>query len=150
MPEGIHVNGFAAQGIGLEGDRHISDDGGQPFRHAYLFGILLDASFLDALEFASVGQQVLDGAILLDEFLGGFGTHTWAAGNVVGSIAHETQDVDELGGALDAVFAFDFLHAHDFVLAWVENLDVRRHQLAKVLVTCDHIGKETLLLGLMG
>ncbi len=95
-------------------------------------------------------QQVLDGAVLLDEFLGGLGSHTGAAGDVVGRVAHETQDVDQLGGRLDAILFLDLIDTLDDVLARVKDLDVRGHQLAEVLVTGDHIGEESLLLGQVG
>ena len=95
-------------------------------------------------------QQVLYGAELLYQFLGGLGTHAGAAGDIIGGVTHQSQDVDELLGRLDAVLVIDFFHAQDFFLERVIDLDVRSDQLAEILVSGDHIGEETLLLGLMG
>ena len=95
-------------------------------------------------------QQVLDGAELLDELLGRLGPHARAAGDIVSGISHQSQDVDELLGRQDAILVVDFFHAQDFLLERVIDLDVGRYQLPEVLVTSDHIGEETLLLGLVG
>ena len=149
LAQGIQVGRFALERIGIEGDGHVGDDGRQPLGHAYLLSVLFHALLLCALEFAGMLQQVLDGAVLLDEFFGRLGAHTGASGDVVGGVAHQSQNVDELRRRLDAVFGIDLLDAHNLILAGIENLDVGCHQLSEVLVSSDHIGEESLLFGLM-
>ena len=114
-----------------------------------MFGIVFHLLLLGTLELVGVFQQVLDGAVLLDKFFGGLGTHAGAAGDVVGAVSHQSQDVDELGGGLDAVFGVHLLDAQNFFLERVIDLDVGGHQLAEVLVARNHIGEEPLLLGLV-
>ena len=97
-----------------------------------------------------MGEQILDGTELLDKFLGVLGTHAWASGDVVGGVAHQAQNVDELFGGLDAVFGIDLLYAQNLFLERVIDLDVGGHQLPEVLVSRDHIGEKSLLLGLVG
>ena len=150
LAQGLQIDGFAAQFVGLEGDGYICYDGGQPFGHADLIGVLDDFLLLSALELIGVGEQILDGTELLDEFLGILGAHARATGDVVGGVAHQAQDVDELFGRLDAVFGIDLLDAQNLFLERVIDLDVGGHQLPEVLVSRDHIGEKSLLLGLVG
>ena len=86
---------------------------------------------------------MLDAAILLHEFLSGLGAHAGAAWNVVGRVAHEAQDVDDLQGIGDAVFCLDFINAQHLVLAGVVDFGVFVHQLSEVLVAGHHVGHET-------
>ena len=53
------------------------------------------------------------------------------------------------GGCGDAVFLVDLVHAQDLLFGGVQDLDVGGDQLTEVLVAGDHIGEESLLLGLM-
>ena len=105
---------------------------------------------MGALKFAGVFQQVLNGTVLLNQFFGGLWPYTRTSRDVVGGVAHEAQDVDELRGLLDAIFGLDFFHSHHLVLARVKYFDIGCHKLAEILVTGDHISEEALLLGLMG
>ena len=100
-----------------------------------------------------MGQQILDAAKVGDEFHGGLLTHAGAARYVVGTVAHEAQNVDDLLGRVDAVFGLYLVGAQYLEVAaelGAIHEDVGRYQLSVVLVGGHHVGIEILLLGQFG
>ena len=78
------------------------------------FRVLFDAFFLLAFQFAGMCQQLLDRAVLGNQFLGRFRTDAGDTGNVVTGVAHQPQDVDHLVDPFDLPFLQHFLDAKDF------------------------------------
>ena len=99
-------------------------------------------------------QKVLDGAELLDEFLGGLLPHPRATGNVVGGVAHQSQHVDDLEAIGEPVFCLHLFGAEEFGVllahAGAVHPHLRRHQLGVVLVGGHHEGVDALAVGLPG
>ena len=88
-----------------------------------------------------------------NQFLCGFLAHTRTAGDVVGSIAHQSQHVDDLLGGLYVEFGFYFFGTHHFESAGVLGAvheDAVRYQLPVVLVGSHHIGGDALPSGFGG
>ncbi len=69
------------------------------FREQGLIGVGLKVLTEFAFDFLGVGEQIFDRIPLSDEFLRGFFADPWNAGDVVGGIAPQTEDVDDLSGA---------------------------------------------------
>ena len=115
----FHVGRLALQCLFVPLDGHVGLDGGQPLALANLFDVLLDVGFECALELVGVLQQILDRSKLLYERFGLFGTHPGATGDVVGSVAHQSQQVDDLEGRLKSILLLDLLDTQDFALCRV-------------------------------
>ena len=98
-------------------------------------------------------EEAVDASELRDELLCGFLAHARTAGDVVRSVAHESQQVDDLAGGRDAVFGFHFLRPHDVISARVlgaVHAHPFRHELSVVFVRCHHIGVDALPSGFGG
>ena len=89
--------------VQIEGHGRIAADGGQRAAQARQIGVFQKA-FAQAALFALVRarKHMLEVAVLGDEAQGGLFAHAGHAGDVVGSIAHQALDVDQLRGS-DAV-----------------------------------------------
>ena len=61
-----------------------------------------------------VVEDVFERVVLRDEFLRGFFADAGHAGDVVGGVAPEAEDVAHLVAALDAPLGEDFGHAENF------------------------------------
>ncbi len=98
-----------------EGEGCIEDNGGELFAEQRLLGILLhETANLVVLDFLGMGDHVLDGAKLGDEFLGCLLPHPGNAGDIVGGVAPKAEQVDDLRWALYAIFFANLLFADDF------------------------------------
>ena len=78
-----------------------------------------------------------------NELLGRLFAHAGAAGDVVRSVAHQPQHVDDLGGARDAELGHDLLGPHHLEAARVlgaVHAHGAAHELAVVLVGRHHVG----------
>ena len=83
---------------------------------------------------------------MADEGFGGFFADAWDAGEVVGGVAPEGEDIDDLGGMGDLPLGADFGDADDFVIAalaaWFPDEGTGVDELGEVLVGGDHEGGE--------
>ena len=82
-------------------DGHVEDDGGEFLGEQRLVGVGLDVFLLLAFELRGIGDEILDGAELGDEFFRGLLADAGDAGDVVGGVAPQAEDVDDLLRALD-------------------------------------------------
>ena len=90
-----------------------------------------------------MGEHGVYVAKLCYELRGGLLTDTWTAGEVVGRVAHERQEVDDLGRGVDAIFCCHLFGPHLLVastVAWTEDEDVGCHELTIVFVGREHVG----------
>lgn len=69
------------------------------FREQCLIGIGLEIFAELAFDLCGMGEEIFDRIPLSDEFLRGFFANPWNAGNVVGGIAPQAEDVDDLSGS---------------------------------------------------
>ena len=87
-------------------------------------------------------HHLLDAAELVDELLGGLLPHPRDAGDIVGGVAPETEEVDDLTGIADAEFLLHLGDAHDSVgashAAEAVHLDMLGDELGEVLVGRHH------------
>ena len=113
----LAVDGFASQSYLVEGQRHVGANRGQETREFNLLAVRLDFGFESPLQLVGMGQQIFDAAKVGDEFHGCLFAHTGTARNVVGAVAHESQDIDYLLGRIDAVFGLYFVGAQYLEIA---------------------------------
>ena len=88
-------------------------------------------------------QESFDTTKLVDEFHGSLFADTRTAREVVSTVTHERQDVDDLLGLTDAILGFYlFLTNHLIVSALLRtvHIDIRADKLAVVFIGCEHIG----------
>ena len=107
-----------------------------------MFGVLPHQFLSFALDLVHVGNHVLDGAKLGDEFFRCLAAHARNARNIVRSIALQTEYFHYLIHALHAPTLQHLRYAHDFhVVAhecWLVQVHVLLHQLAVILVGSHH------------
>ena len=147
LAEFFFVRFFPDERIHIEPDGDICFDGSKEFGEGNHFPVCLHLRFQCAFQLVGVFQQVLDAAEFGNQLLCGFLAHTRTAGDVVGSIAHQSQHIDDLLGGLYVEFGFYFFGTHHFESAGVlgaVHKDAVRYQLAVVLVGCHHIGGDAL------
>src|SRR5437016_8680543 len=96
-------------------------------------------------------EQVLHTSVLGDQFHGRLFADARHAWNVVGGIAPQANDVDDLLWPLDSPPAPDFGQAKDFhgisKTGWLIKESILRNELGEILVRRHHIGLKALLLG---
>ena len=135
--EGLH--GEVVEGL-RDGD--VEDDGGELFGEEGLRLVLLDAFLEFALQLVGIGEEVLHGIKFAEEFLGGLFADSGDAGDVVGGVAHEAEDIDDLRGSFHAP---DFAHAGEVddivfgsLAAGFPHVGALVDELGEVLVGSDH------------
>ena len=141
------IHGHTLQCILVPVEWHIGLDGGKVLRQPDLLGIIFHLRLQCAFQFIGVAQQIFNGAELLNEFFRRFRTHAGAAGNVVGRVAHQSEQVNHLNRVGQTVLLLHLFHAHDFIFTGIVDFRAVVHQLPKILVTRHHIGFETVLAG---
>lgn len=138
---GIGFADFEAGGGGVEGDAAI--DGGETFAEFDLFAVVLEA-FAVALagDFGGAVEEGFEGAELVEEGDGALVANAGSAGDVVGGIAHQGEEVgDPFGG--DALEFPDFSGVVEGVLLHgIEHEDLFGDELEHVLVAGDDPGFE--------
>ena len=147
--QGWYVRLFGFQFFFVELDGHLQVDGSQRFRHQSLFCKFDDVFLLFALQLVGMCDEVFHTTVFAHQYRCRLLADAWNARDVVGGIAPEAEDVDELFWVADAVaFAHLFRPPH---LGWFAELsglveqDFVGHQLSEVLVGGHHIGGEALL-----
>ena len=89
---------------------------------------------------------MFDAAEIVNQFHSRLFTHTWTSGEVVGRVAHECQQVDNLEWGSDAVFLAYLLGAHHLVAATMtRSVDVGQlsNQLPIVFIGGEHVALYT-------
>ena len=82
-----------------------------------------------------------------------FLSHARTAGNVVGTIAHQSQHINDLCGRLDIEFCLYFFYAHHLKAACMLGAvheDISAYQLTVVFVRGHHISSDALFAGFGG
>ncbi len=127
---------------------NVGTDGYKLLGKPYLVGVCFYFRLERTFQFRGIGQKVLHGAELRDEFRRCFLSYARTARHIVGSIAFESQQVDYLARVGNAVPL-----AHLLRTAHLESLSfysrailehVLADELAIVLIGCHHVGGETL------
>jgi len=153
LAEFLFVRFFADERIHVELNGNICFDGGKEFGEGYHLAVGFHFRFQCAFQLVGMFQQVFDTAEFGNQFLCGFLAHTRTAGDVVGSITHQSQHVDDLLGGLYVELGFYFFGTHHFESAGVLGAvheDAVRYQLPVVLVGSHHIGGDALPSGFGG
>ncbi len=127
----------------LEIDRSVEADGGQLLGEEGVVRMLLDeVAQLLVLYLVGAFHHLLDAAELVDELLGGLLPHPRDAGDIVGGVAPEAEEVDDLTGIADAEFLLHLGDAHDGVgashAAEAVHLNMLGDELGEVLVGRHH------------
>ena len=152
--QGVFVGLCADEGFEVERDGNVGLDGGEELREAYLLGVVLHFLPQRAFQAVGVGQEVVDAAKFGDELLCGLLADTGTTGDVVRTVAHESQQVDDLCGRVDAELLLHFLDAQRVELlvavARAVHEHVFAHELAVVLVGGHHVGVDAAGAGLRG
>ena len=151
--EGIHVRVAQGEGVHVECHRHVGDYLCQPSRQAYLLGRALDLGAQGTAQLVGVAEQLLYAAKLLDELGGGLLAHARTAGDVVGSVAHQAEDVYDLARRVYAPLLADGLGTHEVEVALrprAKHGDVLGDELPVVLVGGEHVGLYATAAGLGG
>ena len=90
----------------------------------------------------------------MNQLLGSHLSHSWAARDVVGSIALQCQQVDDLQRTGEAIFCFYLLNTLNLhfaaLAAWVINLHLVGHELPKVFVGRHHVSLKAMFLSHVG
>ena len=112
-----------------------------------LFEVLAQLS----LEFPHVRQQILDAAVLADEFAGGLFANAGDTRDVVRHIAPQADDVDHLFGPFHTPLRANFRKTKDFggvahAAGFVDEVPFG-NELPEVFVRCHQVGFEALLFG---
>ena len=153
LAEFFFVRFFADERIHVELNGNICFDGGKEFGEGNHLAVGLHFRFQCAFQLVGMLQQIFDAAEFGNQFLCGFLAHTRTAGDVVGSITHQSQHVDDLLGGLYVELGFYFFGTHHFESAGVLGAvheDAVRYQLPVVLVGSHHIGGDALSSGFGG
>ena len=133
----LGVRRRALQGLGVERDGQVGLDRREAAREERVFLVLAQALADLALDLVGPLEQPVEAAVLLDPLLGRDLAHARHAGDVVGRVAHERQDVDHLAGR-DAEELLDPLVVEELLLARVEDAHAGAlDQLQHVLVGRD-------------
>ena len=96
----LRVERSGRERVGVHVQLQVAIDGGQALRQQRLCGVGLDLLPLLALELVDAGDQRLHRPELGEQLLGGLLSHSGNAGDVVGAVAGEPEQVDHLLGAL--------------------------------------------------
>ena len=93
------------------------------------------------LQFLRSLQQFINRIEVVDEFGGSFFSHTRTAGEIVGRVAHQCQEVDDLKWGSDTIFITHLLGTHHLITASMTRT-VDAHpvcdQLAIILIGREH------------
>ena len=141
--------------FGVKGDAgDFRYDGSQHFALQGLVVEFSQALLVLALYLVFVFQQVLDAAVLLNEFGGRLRPDARYAGNIVHLVAHQPQQVDDLQRILNVPLGLDLVYAENIDAvahpAGLVHIDVLLHQLAVVFVGGNHVHLEPFAGGLLG
>ena len=95
-------------------------------------------------------EQVFDRAVLCDQFLRSLRSNAGDAGNIVGGIAREAENVSDLLDALDLPVLEHFGNTHNFrrqtALGGFIDEGVCVNELGEIFVRRDHVGVEAFFL----
>ena len=123
-------------------NRDIGLDGDEEFGEPDLFLVFLNSLFDGTFQLVCILQEIVNGTKFLNEFCSSLFTHAWTTRNVVGSIAHESEQVDDLTGVLYTIFFAHFLLSQKLeILGFGVGLvhpHVRPHELPIILVGRHH------------
>ena len=132
----------------LKGYGRIGADSDQVARELNLLTLALDLGAQGTFDLIGVREQVIDRAELLQQFDGGLLPHSGTTRDVVGGIAHERQQVDDLTLVAQSVLLADLFRSHLFkpsgVLGAV-HVHTFGDELAVVLVRRSHQHLKALL-----
>ena len=114
VSQGLFVGGLEGQFVEGMGKGNVSVDGDESFGEEGLFFELNDVFALFPFEFLGVVQEVFNGSVLLNEFLGGFFANAWNTWDVVRGVSPKSEDVANLVDCLNAPLFENFTNAENF------------------------------------
>ena len=101
-----------------------------------------------------MGKEVLNVAKLCNQFLCRLFSNARTSRNIVGSISHQSQQVDDLQRRLNGILVLDFFDTHDFeslvVVSGAVHEYVLADQLSVVFVGSHHISGNAAFPGFRG
>ena len=150
VDEGFRVR--IADGKVLDGDLygHVLIELDEFLRDEDLIGVLDQGlAALGLFDLFGAFEKLLDGAVFVQQLGGGLHANAGGAGDVIGAVACERLDIDDLFRA-DAELLEDLIAPERLVLHCVEHGDLVRHQLHEVLIGRDDGDARALGLGLAG
>ena len=145
----------ALDGRGVQGevDGDVTAEGDELFGEGEAWGGFAEFFAAFAFDFVGVGEEVVEGAVVLEELCRGLFADAVDAGDVVDGVAHEGEHVDDLVGA-EAGFFHEAGSVEGQVGVDIEERDVglsaRRgdvEELFEVFVLGDHADFEVGVLG---
>ena len=149
--QGVHIGLAAAQIVGSDAHGDVGGYRHKLFRHLNLAGIVLYLVLQRPPQRGGIGKKILHGTVLPYQLHGCFLAHAGAAGHIVGGIAFEREQVDNLPWRRDAVALAYLLGASDLEALTLYGRAVHKHavgdELPVVLVRSHHIGDEAFGLG---
>ena len=123
---------------------NVGLDGGEKFGQRNFLAVVLHLLLYCTFELVGGGEQVVDAAKLVYQFHGGLFAHAGTARNVVGRVAHESEQVDHLFRFGNSVFRSHLLFAPNVVARATEtgtiHIDVGSDELPIVFVGGEHVG----------
>ena len=132
-----------SEGFELDLDGDVELDGGEGFGETCLLGVVAEFFLLFAFELVGVFENAFDAVELSEEFLGGLGADAGNAGNVVNTVAAQTEHIDDLIDAGNAPFFEDGGDVEDFdIIAFAPgavHMDALGDELPEVFVGGDHV-----------
>ena len=147
IAQGIKVGGAAPHCVDVKFKRHVGADGGQLLGETNLLNVVAHVAPHGARDGVGVAHHALNTLPPLDEFNGLFRPHARAAGDIVGGVAHQAEQVNHLGGRGDVVFVANALHVQAFVFARIVDGDAVAHQLRQIFVATHEYRVNAPLLG---
>ena len=132
----------------LDLECYVGFDGNQRLAQSEVGHRFPESGLLPGREFVQMVEDGFERAVFRHQFSGADFADAGNTLHVVGRIAPDGQDVDNLAGIGNAVLAADILFREYLLvgagLAGLVLEDVVVHDLTKVLVRCDHIDVESL------
>jgi hypothetical protein len=132
----------------VEVEGHIAPEGDEFAAEGQGGGGFADLLAALALDLRGVGEEVVERAVLGDEFGGGLGTDAGNARDVVNRVAHECEHVDDLIGG-EAGVGHEGVGGEELVLVDVEDLDASGlEELLEVFVVADEADEHVRVVAL--
>lgn len=132
--------------VGMKVDGDVGAYRGEVFGVEYLAGVVFDFPSDGAFYLVGVCDDVFYGVVLVDEFDGCFFADSRASGDIVGGVAHQSEEVYDLEGGVDAPALCDVLYSEVLNVglpgARLDDGYVVSDELPVVFVGCDHVDVE--------
>ena len=140
--EAFHIRFFYFQFFFIEVDRNVSIYCSEFFRHHTLLCEVDDIFAHLAFQFIGISYEVLNGVVFSNQLRSVFLADARYSRNVIGSVAPESEYVDDLFWTSDAVFFANVFWSEHFCwfasFSRLINEDILTDELSEVFVWCHH------------